>query len=186
MRHADGELERIEEDSIHDATGSAPEGYNAPNKKIFSLPHAEPGAILHVRLERVWKRLSEPHVFEAIPLNDPVPIVVQKVEVSCAGEIGVPFSFLPSRRRVIPSSRTRLMARSYSWQFQNIPAAPQEPLSAYDAAPILAISTYPDWAAFAEWYRRLIHESNVITPEIEAQAHDLRRMRRRTAIKSRR
>ncbi|HEX4141314.1 MAG TPA: DUF3857 domain-containing protein [Candidatus Methylacidiphilales bacterium] len=172
VRHADGQMERLEEDSIHDAMGSAPEGYSAPNKKIFSLPHAEPGAILHVRLERTWKRLQIPHVFEEIPLNDEMPIAALKIEVSVPEKSAFHFRFCQQAASDPVVTRTSYGA-SYTWQFQNIPAAPQEPLSAYDANPVLAISTFPDWAAFAEWCRRMIRESDTITPEITAQAQEL-------------
>jgi transglutaminase-like putative cysteine protease len=172
VRHADGQMERLEDDSIHDAVGSAPEGYNAPNKKIFSLPHAEPGAILHVRLQRTWKQLQEPHVFEEIPLNDQIPIAAMKVEVSVPERSAFHFRFC-QQAASDPVVAHTTYGSSYTWQFQNIPAAPQEPLSAYDANPILAISTFPDWAAFAEWCRRMIREADTITPEITAQAQEL-------------
>ena len=172
VRHADGQMERLEDESIHDSIGSAPEGYDAPNKKIFSLPHAEPGAILHVRVQRTWKRLQEPHMFEEIPLNDQVPIVVQKVEVSVPEKSAFHFRFCQTPASDPVVSHTAY-GSTYAWQFQNIPAAPQEPLSAYDANPILAVSTFPDWAAFAGWCRRIMHGSDTITPEITAQAQEL-------------
>jgi transglutaminase-like putative cysteine protease len=172
VRHADGQMEQLDDESIHDAVGNAPEGYNAPNKKIFSMPHAEPGAILHVKLQRTWKRLQEPHVFEEIPLNDQIPIAAQKVEVSVPERSALHFRFCQQAASDPVVAHTSY-GSSYTWQFQNIPAAPQEPLSAYDASPILAVSTFPDWASFADWCRRIMREADTITPEITAQAQDL-------------
>ncbi len=172
VRHADGTMEPLPDESIHDAAGNAPEGYNAPNKKIFSLPHAEPGAILHVKVERTWKRMQTPHVFEEIPLNNELPIAALKIEVGVPEKSAFHFRFCQQAASDPAISHTSY-GSVYTWHFANVPAAPQEPLSAYDASPILAISTFPDWTAFAEWCRRIIHEADTITPEITAQAQEL-------------
>jgi len=172
VRHADGTMERLEDDSIHDAASNVPEGYIGPSKKMFSMPHAEPGAILHVRLQRTWKQLQELHVLEEIPLNDQIPIAALKIEASVPDRSAFHFRFCQQAASDPVVARTSY-GSSYTWQFQNIAAAPREPLRAYDANPILAISTFPDWAAFAEWYRRLAREADTITPEITAQAKDL-------------
>jgi hypothetical protein len=149
-----------------------PEGYIGPSKKMFSMPHAEPGAILHVRLQRTWKQLQEPHVFEEIPLNDQLPIAALKIEASVPDRSAFHFRFC-QQAASDPVVAHTAYGSSYAWHFENIPAAPQEPLRAYDANPILAISTFPDWASFAEWYRRLAREADTVTPEITAQAQDL-------------
>jgi hypothetical protein len=172
VRQAGGTLERLDADSIHEALGSAPDGYNAPNKKIFSLPHAEPGAILHVRLERTWKRLQEPHVFEALALDDELPLVALKIEVSVPEKSAFHFRFCHAAATDPVISR-KAYGSTYAWNFENIAPAPQEPLGAYDANAVLAVSTFPDWASFAEWCRRVVRESDTVTPEIEAQAQDL-------------
>ena len=105
VRHADGTMEQLGDESIHDAASNVPEGYIGPSKKMFSMPHAEPGAILHVRLSRTWKQLQEPHVFEEIPLNDTTPIVALKIEVSVPEPRRFTFAFA-SRRRATRLSRT--------------------------------------------------------------------------------
>jgi len=172
VRHADGTMEQLADESIHDAASNVPEGYTGPSKKMFSMPHAEPGAILHVRVARTWKRLQEPHVLEEIPLDDPMPIAALKIEVSVPERSAFHFRFCQQAASDPVVSHTTY-GSSYAWHFENIPAAPQEPLRAYDANPILAISTFPDWAAFAEWARRLMREADTITPEITAQAQEL-------------
>jgi len=172
VRHADGTMEQLPDEGIHDSATTAPEGYEAPSRKIFSLPHAEPGAILHVKLERTWKRMQTPHVFEEIPLNNELPIVALKIEVEIPEKSAFHFRFCQQAASDPVVSGTTY-GSVYTWNFENVPAAPQEPLSAYDANPILAVSTFPDWASFAEWCRRIIREADTITPEIAAQAQDL-------------
>jgi hypothetical protein len=172
VRHADGSMEQLGDESIHDAASNVPEGYIGPSKKMFSMPHAEPGAILHVRTQRTWKQLQEPHVFEEIPLNDQIPIVALKIEASVPERSAFHFRFC-QQAASDPVVGHTAYGSSYTWHFENIPAAPQEPLRAYDANPILAISTFPDWASFAEWARRMMREADTITPEITAQAQDL-------------
>ncbi len=172
VRRADGQIEQLDPDDIHEATGQAPEGYSAPSQKIFSLPHAEPGSILHVRVQRTQKHLELPHMFEEIPLNAEIPIVALKVEISVPEKSAFHFKFIQQ----VPSdpviSKTNY-GSTYLWQFQNIPAAPREPLSPGGDDPVLAVSTFPDWATFADWYRRLIRESDAMTPELATQARDL-------------
>jgi len=172
VRRADGQIEALDPDNIHEATGKAPEGYNVPSQKIFSLPHAEPGSILHVRLQRTQKHFPLPHMFEEVALNGEIPIVALKVDISVPEKSSFHFKFLQQASTDPVISKTTY-GSTYSWQFQNIPAAPQEPLSPGGSEPILAVSTFPDWAAFADWYRRLTRESDTITPEIETQAREL-------------
>lgn len=172
VKRPDGQIERLDPDNIHDATGSAPDGYPTTNQKIFSLPHAEPGSILHVKFQRQWKRFPLPHVFEEVPLNAEIPIVSLQVQISIPEKSAFHFKFChqPASDPVISRAN---YGSVYTWQFQNIPAAPQEPLNPSGDDPTLAVSTFPDWAAFADWYRRLIREADLVTPELEAQARDL-------------
>jgi len=172
IRRPDGQIEQLDPDNIHEATGKAPEGYNAPSQKLFSLPHAEPGSILHVRMQRTQKHFPLPHMFEEVALSADIPIVALKVDISVPEKSAFHFKFIHRASSDPIVSRTNY-GSTYQWQFQNIPAAPQEPLDTEGDAPRLAVSTFPDWGAFADWYRRLIRESDAMTPELEAQARDL-------------
>ncbi len=58
-------------------------------------------------------------------------------------------------RRLIPSSSKRPMARPIRGTFENLPAQEHEVLVSPGLRSRLLISTFPDWAAFAEWYGRI-------------------------------
>ena len=172
VRRADGQIETLDPDDIHESTGNAPEGYNAPNQKMFSLPHAEPGSILHVHWQRVSKRFQVPHAFEEVALNAEIPVLALKIEMSVPEKSAFHFKFC-HQAATDPVIAKTTYGLTYTWQYQNIPASPQEPLGPSGESPVLVASTFPDWAAFADWYRRLIRESDTVTPEIAAQARAL-------------
>jgi len=172
VRRPDGQIEQLDPDNIHETTGKAPEGYSVPSQKIFQLPHAEPGSILHVRMQRTQKHFPLPHMFEEVALNADIPIVALKVDISVPEKSAFHFKFIHHASSDPVIARTNY-GSTYSWQWQNIPAAAQEALGAGGDEPRLAVSTFPDWAAFADWYRRLIRESDTMTPELEAQAREL-------------
>ena len=62
---------------------------------------------------------------------------------------------------------------TYSWKFENLPAHEREVLSPPFRAPSLLISTFPDWAAFSDWFARISRLADAVTPEIAAKAAEL-------------
>ena len=67
--------------------------YRTEHRKIFSLPHVGPGAILHVHYRSEWKRFPLPHTFLEIPLAESIPIADQRIEVRLVKQIGVSLCF---------------------------------------------------------------------------------------------
>ena len=74
-----------------------------------------------------------------------------------------------------PVIRQTTYGTTYSWDFQNLPAQEHEVLVPPGARSRLLISTFPDWAAFAEWYGRIGQLTDEVTPEIAAKAKELTR-----------
>ena len=93
VRRPDGTIESLDPDAIHDGANAAQGTYNMGQRKIFSLPHVEPGAILHLHLQRSWKRFPFPHVFEEIPLVTDIPTRAFKVEVGVPEKTAFHFKF---------------------------------------------------------------------------------------------
>jgi hypothetical protein len=172
VRLPDGQMESLDPDEIHDAAANAPEDYNMGRKKMFSFPHMEPGAIIHLHLQREWRRFPMPHVFQEIPLADENPTLVLKVEVSLPEKEAFHFKLL--RQPTVDPQITKTGYGSvYAWEFHHLPPVLDEPLSPSQQAPSLVVTTFPDWASFSDWYIRLIRESDQPGPEITAQAQSL-------------
>lgn len=172
VRLPSGKIESLDIASIRNSAGSASADYSQGQRKIFSLPHVEPGAILHLHLKREWKRFPFPHVFEVIPILNDIPTRKLKIEVRVPEKTAfhTKLSQLPS---IEPSTTKTPYGSVHTWQFHDLPAAPDEPLQPAQAMPTLTFTTFPDWAAFAAWYSGLIRESNQPTPEMIAEAKAL-------------
>ena len=80
VKQPDGTIDRLDADAIRDAQKSGTGEYGAERRKIFSLPHVVPGAILHVRYRTEWKRSALPHSFLQIPLAESIPIGEQRIQ----------------------------------------------------------------------------------------------------------
>src|SRR5262249_4026207 len=80
------------------------------------------------------------------------------------------FRNLPATQPDVSETR---YGRVYAWRFHDLEAPRDEPLAPPDRGPRLLLSTFPDWEAFASWYRGLIREADRVTPEIAARAREL-------------
>ena len=174
VRRPDGQIEAIDEDEIHDGTTDHPETGVEEKHKIFSLPHAEPGAVIHLLVRHAWKRFPLPHFFSEIPLSSDYPILNFSLEVSIPEKSAFHYRFC-YQEAIDPLVSHTNYGTVYRWQFENISGQPSEPLTPENETPFLAVTTFPDWGSFGDWYRRLILESNLTTPELVSQAKELTR-----------
>ena len=167
-----GQLETLDPDSIREGATSSPGDYGGEPRKIFSLPHVEAGAILHVELQRKWKRFPYPHFCDEIPLLTDIPTCAFKVEIGVPEKKELHYK-LRSLATIDPAITKTQYGSVYTWEFRDLPALPKEPLRPSEETPELLVSTFPDWAAFASWYGGLIRESNLPTPEMTTQVKEL-------------
>ncbi|HWB59747.1 MAG TPA: DUF3857 domain-containing protein, partial [Chthoniobacteraceae bacterium] len=94
VRRPDGTIISLDPDEIREAQNNNDLGdYHTEHRKIFSLPHVEPGAILHVHYRSEWKRSPLPHSFLEIPLAQSIPIVDQRIEVRLSSKSAFHFIF---------------------------------------------------------------------------------------------
>lgn len=172
VRLANGGLLALDPDAIRDGANASMGNYPTGQRKFFSMPSVEPGAIVHVKLKRYWKRFPFPHVFEEIPLVSDAPTKEFKVEFSLP-ERSAFHSRITNYPPVDPAVAKSQYGSTYTWQFHDLPALADEPLRAANMTPELIITTFPDWAGFASWYTGIIRESDNPTPEMKAQAAQL-------------
>ncbi len=174
VRKPDGAVERVDPGAIHEAVQPTMPGYETTKRKIFSLPHVTPGAVLHVRYRTEWKHFPLPHVFLEVPLADALPMIELRIEVRVPSQSALHFAVRAGEARNPAIAQTNF-GSVYTWRFADIPARLDELLSPPERVPELLVSTFPDWENFASWYGRLIREADKITPEIEAKARELTR-----------
>ena len=168
----DGKLVRLDPDAIRDAREQPVGDYQRGQRKFFSLPGAAPGAVLHVRYRSTWKTFPLPHVSLEIPLGQDLATLEATVQVSVPKDTA--FHFAPDQLPAAdPVIKQTTYATTYSWRYENLPAEQREMLVAPMRRSRLLVSTFPDWAAFAEWYGRISNLADEMTPELTAKAKEL-------------
>jgi hypothetical protein len=172
VRLPNGQIESLDPDEIRDAVPATPTDYDVTKQKMFSFPQIEPGAIIRIHLQRSWRHFPLPHVFQEIPLAGDNPTVALKVEIRVPDKEAFHFKLL-HLASVDPVIGKTAYGSVYTWSFHDLPAVLDEPLSPPDLIPALAVTTFPDWASFSDWYIRLIRESNQPDPQLTKQAQDL-------------
>lgn len=173
----DGELLRLDPDAIREAAEESVGDYGSARRKIFSLPGVEPGAVLHVRYQTEWKTYPLPHVSLTIPLASGLAILDSTVQINVAKDSAFHFTFHQTSA-VDPVIKQSPYATTYTWHFENLPAQEREALAPAHQQPALLISTFPDWATFANWYARITRLVDEVTPELAAKAAELTRAAR--------
>jgi len=177
-----GNVLRLDPDEIRDAPEESVGDYQRPRRKFFSLPGVSPGAVLHVKYLSEWKTYPLPHVSLEIPVLAELPALDSALEISVPKDS--PFHFVLSEGfedtlkpvlQTDPVIHQTTYGSKYSWQFHDLPAVEHEILAPPRGQPALLISTFPDWADFADWYGRLTKLTDVVTPEIAAKAAALTR-----------
>ncbi len=173
--HPDGKLTKLNADAIRDGRDTSLGDYQRGQRKFFSLPGVVPGAIMHVRYRTEWKTFPMPHVSLEIPVDMELPAVDAVVEATVPKD--TPFHFaLDGVSGTDPAIKQSQYGTTYRWHFENLPAQQNEILTAPRMrAQGVQISTFPDWAAFAEWYGRISKLTDEVTPEIAAKAKEVTR-----------
>ena len=168
----DGKLVRLDPDAIRDAREQAVGDYQKGQRKFFSLPGVAPGAVLHVRYRTTWKTFPLPHVSLEIPVGHPLATLDATVQVSVPKDSAFHFA-ADQIVAADPVIKQTTYGTTYSWHFENLPAQQREILVSPGQRSRLLISTFPDWAGFAEWYGRISKLADEATPEIVAKAKEL-------------
>jgi len=168
----DGKLVRLDPDAIRDTHEQAVGDYQQGQRKFFSLPGVGPGAVLHVRYRTTWKTFPFPHVSLEIPIGQDLATLDATVQVSMPKETAFHFA-AEQVAAADPVIKQTTYGTSYAWRFENLPAQERELLVSPGQRSRLLISTFPDWAAFGEWYGRISKLADEATPEIAAKAKEL-------------
>lgn len=168
----DGKLLRLDPDDVREGPDESVGDYRASRRKVFSLPGVAPGAVLRVRYRTQWKSYPMPHVSLALPLADQTPILESSLQVTVPKDSPFHFTF-DQAPPADPEIKQTAEGSTYSWHFGQTAALPGEVLAPPHLQPALLISTWPDWAAFAEWYGRIIKLADELTPELEEKARAL-------------
>lgn len=179
-----GKLGRLNPDAIREAHDESLGDYQAGRRKFFSLPGVVPGAILHVHYRNEWKKFPLPHISLEIPISSDIAVIDSSLQVTLPKD--EPFHFaienIPSavdgRASSInsdPVIKQTGYGASYLWQFTNLLAESHEVLAPPRQGISLLVSTFPDWADFAEWYARISRLTDEVTPEIARKAGELTR-----------
>jgi transglutaminase-like putative cysteine protease len=170
----DGKLLRLEPDAIRESREASAGDYQTGHRKFFSLPGVVAGSVLHVRYRTKWEKFPLPQVSLPIPVGSELPVVDSTIEVSVPKASAFHFAF----ERVAapkPVIKEASYGTTYSWHLENLPAEERESLVPPGQQRRLLVSTFPDWAAFAEWYGRISKLTDEVTPEIAAKAAELTR-----------
>lgn len=167
----DGTIHRLESEAIREVLPTA-DAESGIVRKIFSLPEVVPGALLHVRYRRSWKNFPMPQVSLEIPLQTTLPIVSTALEVRVASKAAFHFGWR-GIEGPDPTVESQEYSQIYRWNLNGTAAYSPEPLVSAAGQPALMVSTWPDWAAFVAWYRRLTKLTDAVTPEISAKAVEL-------------
>jgi hypothetical protein len=168
----DGKLVRLDPDAIREGGEQSVGDYSKGRRKFFSLPGVAPGAVLRVRYKTEWKEFPLPHVSLEIPIEQELPTLQTTVEVGVPK--GTPFHFaLEQISAADPEIKQSSYGTKYLWHFGALPAQQREILTPPLQGSRLLISTFPDWAGFAEWYARISKLTDEVTPEIAAKAAEL-------------
>ncbi len=119
---------------------------------MFSFPHVEPGAIIRIHLQRTWTHFPMPHVFQEVPLANENPTVALKIEVRLPEKEAFHFKLL-HQPSMDPAIAKTGYGSIYTWQFQDLPAVLNEPLSPPEQTPALVVTTLSRLVQFF----RLVH-----------------------------
>jgi hypothetical protein len=168
----DGKLLRLDPDAIRESRESSVGDYQAGHRKFFSLPGVVPGAVLHVRYRTQWQKFPLPQISLHIPMGHELPVAEASIEVSVPKASAFHFAFEPAAAPD-PVIKQAAYGTTYSWHLENLPAEAREVLAPPNQQARLLVSTFADWAAFAEWYARISKLTDEVTPEIADKAAEL-------------
>jgi hypothetical protein len=177
-----GKLARLDPDAIREANDESLGDYQAGRRKFFSLPGVVPGAILHVHYHNEWKKFPLPHISLEISVSGELPALESALQVTVPKDepfhfalenVSGPLAVRGSSINPDPTIKQTSYGASYTWQFTNLVGESREILAPPRQGIALLLSTFPDWADFAEWYARISKLTDEVTPEIKAKAAEL-------------
>lgn len=169
VRRPDGRVVRVDAEAFGAAVEPPTGDYRSPARRTFALPDVVPGAVLRVHTRREWQSFPMPHVLLDLPLGDTLPVLETRLEVTAPLDAPLHTLLLDAPAQV-PERHTSAHGQTLVWHLRDLPPVGREALTPPDRVPRVALSTFPDWAEFAAWYRRLVRAADELTPEIRAQA----------------
>src|SRR6185503_6314198 len=124
VRRVDGQILRLEPENIRESITDVEPGYAGQREKFFSLPGAEPGAILHVRYRTTWQEFPLPNVTLPIDISLDVPVKELALQVEVPRNTPLHFRF-QELSAPDPTVLQREYATRYQWMLSDLspPAA---------------------------------------------------------------
>jgi hypothetical protein len=170
----DGKLVRMDPETAQE-TGEQPGGdYKVSQRRFFSLPGVVPGSVIHIRYRKEWKEFPLPQICMALPLTQELPVRQSGLRVTVPKQAAFHFAF-EGTTAADPGVQQSSYSTTYAWHFTNWPALSREVLAPPHQGARLLFSTFPDWAAFGEWYERITRLTSENSPEIVSKAKELTR-----------
>src|SRR5262249_14198886 len=77
-----GKLTRLNPDAIREANDESVGDYQAGRRKFFSMPGVVPGAVVHVRYHKEWKKFPLPHISLEIPVSGELTVLESTMQVT--------------------------------------------------------------------------------------------------------
>ncbi len=169
-----GQSMRLDQEDVGEEREPAASDYVGGSRKFFSVPGVTPGAIVHIRFSTQWKTFPLPQISLALPLATDLPVRDCTLQVKVPKGNAFHFGF-----RAIsppdPEVTQTAYSSGYTWHLRDLPAQRAEALSPPHQEPGLMISTFSDWAAFAQWYGRISRLTAELTPALKAKATEVTR-----------
>ena len=143
--------------------------YSDQRRLVITVRDPEPGDRVAIRTRREIFRSRVPGGFMTAPVQSPT-VGWEETSYSFSLPAGLPVRF---ETRGFEHIAEVIRDREFH-HFRSPPARPTGPdqgiLAPFDRLPRFAISTFPDWNAFAEGFAGLLMPHTVVTPELRALA----------------
>ncbi len=110
------------------------------------------------------------HLF---PANEPVPVRRSRLDLILDPGRHYYYQSIGAPKPVV--ERLKDGAEHRSWEMTNLPRRESElrAPSIRESGPLIRVSTYKDWNAFASWWWNLIRKQTVATPAIKSKVQEL-------------
>jgi transglutaminase-like putative cysteine protease len=171
-----GEIVEVEADKIRTTVDQSEDGeasYSDDHHKIIIYPNLVAGARTHYKIKKtVHTPLYPNRFFEAYYFHPDVEFLDAQVHIEFPSEMPIK---VETRGPVAVSKIEEGGLTKYSFAFSQRELRPMEDgdVSSYDVASAIFISSFRDYADFAEVNRARSEPKAIVTPEIQALADEL-------------